>query len=422
MSLRRKIIYVAIGGAVAFLFWFIPFTPAFNIGTINQTRYIYSTRTSFQKLVGPGHPGWTKSQNVSKHVLAAFVSAEDGKFYEHKGLDFEAIEKSWLHNKKNKKKIRGGSTITQQVVKVGLLSYERSYIRKVREAIGALLLEQSLDKNEILEWYINMVEFGDGIYGIAEASRSYFKVPPEKLTIAQAVSLALVLPAPNKWSKGLKARNLSLFNQKRFKFILKQMLLGGFITRGQWQQTMASGNFGRPIVGYTDDIRNDSRDEQSEIDPIHDLDEAELDDPKRSELKLDDPKSNEDGERNQNSETELNSEGKVDGSNLNETPPANSNLDGSPNKESEVPPQRNPPTEMQGESDTKQIGQPSEVPSDGTNHQVTPAEEKDYAPNSSNLKESGVDTVEGVSGSSVTKSGSDKEEPGHSQKSGSRDE
>ncbi len=286
MSLRKKIIYGLAGGILAFLFWFVPFTPAFNIGTINQTRYIFSTSTSFQKLVGPGHPGWTPSQNVSKHVLAAFVSAEDGKFYEHKGLDFEAIRKSWSYNQKNKKKMRGGSTITQQVVKVGLLSYERSYVRKVREALGALLLEQSLDKNEILEWYINMVEFGDGIYGIAEASKAYFKVPPEKLTIAQAVSLALVLPAPNKWSKGLKQKNLSLFNQKRFKFILKQMLLGGYITRSQWGQTMASGNFGRPIFGYTDDIRNEKKDEQSEIDPINDLDDSDLD-----ETRTLDPKS-----------------------------------------------------------------------------------------------------------------------------------
>jgi len=299
MSLRKKTVYIASGTALAFLFWFIPFVPAFNIGTINQTRYIFSTSTSVQKLVGPGHPGWTKAQNVSKHVMAAFVSAEDGKFYEHNGLDFEAIRKSWFYNQKNKKKIRGGSTITQQVVKVGLLSYERSYIRKIREAIGALLLEKCIDKNEILEWYINMVEFGDGIYGISEASKAYFKVPPEKLTIAQAVSLALVLPAPNKWSKGLKQKNLSLFNQKRFKFILKQMLLGGFITREQWGQTMASGNFGRPIFGYTDDIRNEKKDEQSEMDPINDLDEADLDetrnhDPRNEpgiEGKLLDPKT-----------------------------------------------------------------------------------------------------------------------------------
>ncbi|MEI8025116.1 MAG: transglycosylase domain-containing protein [Pseudomonadota bacterium] len=285
MSLRKKIIYILSGAILAFLFWFIPFTPAFNIGTINQTRYIYSTSTSFQKLVGPGHPGWTQSQEVSKHVLAAFVCAEDGKFYEHKGLDLEAIRKSWSYNQKNKKKMRGGSTITQQVVKVGLLSYERSYVRKIREAVGALLLEQSLSKNEILEWYINMVEFGDGIYGISEASKAYFKVPPEKLTIAQAVSLALVLPAPNKWSKGLKQKNLSLFNQKRFKFILKQMLLGGYITRSQWGQTMASGNFGRPIFGYTEDIRNEKKDEQSEIDPINDLDESDLDETRNQDPK-----------------------------------------------------------------------------------------------------------------------------------------
>ncbi len=287
MSRRKKMIYVLSGALLAFLFWFIPFVPAFNIGTINQTRYIYSTSSSFQKLVGPGHPGWTPSQNVSKHVLAAFVCAEDGKFYEHKGLDLEAIRKSWSYNKKNKKKMRGGSTITQQVVKVGLLSYERSYVRKTREALGALLLEQSLDKNEILEWYINMVEFGDGIYGIAEASKAYFKVPPEKLTIAQAVSLALVLPAPNRWSKGLKQKNLSVFNQKRFKFILKQMLLGGYITRNQWGQTMASGNFGRPIFGYTDDIRNEKKDEQSEIDPINDLDESDLDETRNNDPKND---------------------------------------------------------------------------------------------------------------------------------------
>ena len=277
MNRKRKIKVACFSFSLAFLFWFVPFVPAFVLGTINQTRYIYSTSTSFQKLVGPGHPGWTEMSSVSKHVLAAFICAEDSRFYDHSGLDFEAIRKSWEHNKKAKKKIRGGSTITQQVVKVGLLSYERSYIRKIREAIGAVLLEKMLSKNEILEWYINMVEFGDGIYGISEASKAYFKTKPEKLTISQAISLAIVLPAPNKWSKGLKEKRLSPFNQQRFRFILKQMLLNGYITKAQWEQSMANGNFDRPIAGYSESIGKVNKEEPSEVDPISELDEGEID-------------------------------------------------------------------------------------------------------------------------------------------------
>lgn len=285
MNKPRKLKVACFSISLAFLFWFIPFVPAFLLGTINQTRYIYSTSTSFQKLVGPGHPGWTPSSAVSKHVLAAFISAEDARFYEHSGLDFEAIKKSWEHNKKTKKKIRGGSTITQQVVKVGLLSYERSYTRKIREAIGAVLLETMLSKNEILEWYINMVEFGDGIYGISEASNAYFKTKPEKLTISQAISLAIVLPAPNKWSKGLKEKRLSAFNQQRFKFILKQMLLNGYITKAQWEHSMASGNFDRPIIGYSEALGKVSKEEPSEVDPISELDESEIEVPSIEERK-----------------------------------------------------------------------------------------------------------------------------------------
>jgi len=271
---RAKVLILIL--TLAFAFWFIPFVPAFLIGTINQTRYIYSTSTSIQKLVGPGHNGWTPISSVSKNVVAAFICAEDANFYQHSGLDLEAIKKSWIHNQK-KKKIRGGSTITQQVVKVGLLSYERSYIRKIREAIGAVILEKLITKDEILEWYLNMVEFGDGIYGIHQASQSYFKTKPEKLTIAQAINLALVLPAPNKWSKGLKNKSLTVFNQKRFKFILRQMLLGGYITKGQWEQTMASGNFGRPIIGFSEEFNKINKEDPSELDPINELEESDLD-------------------------------------------------------------------------------------------------------------------------------------------------
>ena len=108
-----------------------------------------------------GQSGWTRSSEVSKFLIFAIISAEDARFYEHRGIDLLSIRNSIYSNLSAGKIVRGASTITQQVVRLALLSREKSYLRKLREIWGALLLELLIDKEHILEWYLNMVNFGN---------------------------------------------------------------------------------------------------------------------------------------------------------------------------------------------------------------------------------------------------------------------
>ena len=123
-------------------------------------------------------------------------------------------------------------------------------VRKAREALGTLLIEWLLTKEQILEWYLNLAEFGDSVYGIHNGAQHYFRTRPELLTIEQAIHLALVLPSPNHWSRGLRNRHLSEFGHRRFAAIANNMKASGHISKAQWATTMRSGNFGRPIAGY----------------------------------------------------------------------------------------------------------------------------------------------------------------------------
>jgi hypothetical protein len=167
---------------------------------------------------------------------------------------------------------------------MAFLSREKSLLRKAREAVGTVLMEALLPKENILEWYINLAEFGDGVYGVAEGCEHYFKTKPDQLTIEQSVHLALVLPSPNSWSRGLRARTLTPFGHKRYASILNNMRLSGYITKGQWQTALTRGDFGRPIQGYAkylaneEKITNDCTAEscgEVETDPIDDPDMQE---------------------------------------------------------------------------------------------------------------------------------------------------
>ncbi len=231
------------------LLWFIPPVWMLHTGVVTVTQWT-KRKGEQEAKVGPKHPGWISSKNVSKHVFNAIVTAEDARFYQHHGLDVAEIIKSADINIRRGKFSRGASTITQQVVKMAFLTRKKSLVRKAREALGAVILELTMDKTTILEWYINLAEFGDGVYGIRSASMHYFQTKPELLTIPQAAHLALVLPAPNSWSFGLRRRNLTAFGQRRYGAIINGMRKNGYITDSQWLQALASGNFGEPVPSY----------------------------------------------------------------------------------------------------------------------------------------------------------------------------
>ncbi|MBC7661401.1 MAG: transglycosylase domain-containing protein [Chitinophagaceae bacterium] len=201
-------------------------------------------------VIGPDTPRWTPIHTVSQHVINAIMVSEDARYYEHGGLDWREIRKSVESNMEQKRYARGASTITQQVVKMAFLNPEKSLFRKFREALGALILEFILTKDEILEWYINLVEFGDGVFGMQAAAKHYFQTTPELLTIQDGAQLALVIPSPNAWSKGLRQRSLTDFGHARYRRIIEEMYNLGFITAALRRSALATGDFGRPVKGY----------------------------------------------------------------------------------------------------------------------------------------------------------------------------
>lgn len=166
---------------------------------------------------------WVSYDEISKQMSVAVIAAEDQNFPFHFGFDFKQIEKA-IEDSERGKRLRGASTITQQVAKNLFLWEDRSFIRKGIEAYFTLLIEILWTKERILEVYLNIIETGDMIFGLRAASKIYFNLRPEKLNIDQAALLAATLPNPKKYS----ARNPSNHVLKRKEWIKKQMsLLGG---------------------------------------------------------------------------------------------------------------------------------------------------------------------------------------------------
>ncbi len=247
----RPLIKVGILSGILFvaILLLVPWVFLLKTEKIHVTRLDASGR-NFEEDVGPATKSWTSYQRISKSFLNAVIVAEDGRFFEHFGIDPAEIYHSYKINQKRNRYVRGGSTITQQVVKMAFLTREKTIIRKMREVLGALILELILTKEEILEWYVNLTEFGGGIYGVKSAGYYYFKTKPELLTIDQSLLLASVIPSPNKWSKGLRQKSLTDFGHKRFANLATKMLRRNFISRKQWENTLLYGNFGGPIKGY----------------------------------------------------------------------------------------------------------------------------------------------------------------------------
>ena len=166
---------------------------------------------------------WKDWDQISDNIKIAVIAAEDQNFADHWGFDFKAINRALIYNQKNRK-IRGASTITQQVAKNIFLFSSRSWIRKGVESWFTVWIELIWSKQRTLEIYLNSVEWGEGIFGIEAASRHYFNVSASQLTQYQASLLAATLPNPRKWSPANPDDKI----QKKAEWIRGQMSnLGG---------------------------------------------------------------------------------------------------------------------------------------------------------------------------------------------------
>ena len=144
---------------------------------------------------------WVDYSRVSIQLKRAIIAAEDMKFVDHEGFDWEGIQRAMEKNQKKGKAVAGGSTITQQLAKNLFLSGERSYLRKGEEAIITLMLEAVLDKRRILELYLNVAEWGIGVFGAESAARHYYGVSAASLGPEQAARLAAMLPRPQYYDR-----------------------------------------------------------------------------------------------------------------------------------------------------------------------------------------------------------------------------
>ena len=160
-------------------------------------------------------------EDVSPNLINAVVAAEDGKFMEHNGFDFEQLKLSYEENKvgKNGRK-RGGSTISMQTAKNAFLPHHRTYVRKAFEAYFTVLIELVWSKERIMEVYLNIVEFGDGIYGCEAAAQHYFGKSAKNLTANESAQLAVTLPSPLKRNPS----KTTPYFRKRTDIITKRMI------------------------------------------------------------------------------------------------------------------------------------------------------------------------------------------------------
>ena len=152
---------------------------------------------------------WVPYQRISTHLKRAVIAAEDAKFVDHEGFDWEGIQKAYEKNLKKGKIVAGGSTISQQLAKNLFLSTKRTPWRKIEEAVITLMLEKMMSKRRILEIYLNVIEWGNGVFGAEAAARHYYKTSAAGLGAEQAAKLAAMVPNPRYYDNHRGARGLA---------------------------------------------------------------------------------------------------------------------------------------------------------------------------------------------------------------------
>lgn len=225
MNLRRKLLLWLVGLPLALLAllqvwyfvqicWWVnhnPTSTAFMRDQLDRLRE-KSPNARLQQ-------NWVPYERISNHLKRAIIASEDANFAEHEGVDWEALQKAYEKNARKGRVVRGGSTITQQLAKNLFLSGQRSYARKAQEMVITYMLEATMDKRRIFEIYLNVAEWGDGVFGCEAAARKYFGKPAAKLAPAEAARLAVMLPNPRTYGRRLDSAYLN----KRTTLILMRM-------------------------------------------------------------------------------------------------------------------------------------------------------------------------------------------------------
>jgi len=197
------VLYIQIG-YLAGVLWWTHFNPS-------NTAFMEAGLERLQEKKGPEaelRHKWVDYERISIHLKRAVVAAEDSKFLEHEGFDWEAMEKAVEKNIKKGRFAAGGSTISQQLAKNLFLSPSKSYVRKAEEAVITVMIEQIWSKRRILEVYLNVIEWGNGVFGAEAAARHYYGIGAGQLGPEQAARLAGMVPNPRYYDRNRNAPGL----------------------------------------------------------------------------------------------------------------------------------------------------------------------------------------------------------------------
>ncbi len=183
-----------------FLFLLYFSIPSFQIPLLEYS-HIRITSLMEQRAIEHGllfypRESWVSIDDINPNLLKSIVCMEDDAFFQHKGIDWKQLNDALRTNKRRKRIIRGGSTLTMQLAKNLYLTTERNFLRKAKEMLITFRMEKEISKRAILQDYVNEIEWGGGIFGIKEAAEKYFGKSPKELTISQCARLAAVIPSP----------------------------------------------------------------------------------------------------------------------------------------------------------------------------------------------------------------------------------
>ena len=238
----RRPLFLLLAAVLAFAAWV-----AFAILTLPSVEPLASYRTSMtitvkdwkkrdrSFVVGPRNPRWAPYGAIPSAMKKAVVAAEDGNFYAHEGVDYEAMREAIVVDIQRGKFVRGGSTITQQLAKNLYLTREKTIVRKIKEIILARRIDDTISKRRILELYLNVVELGPMVYGVGHAADYYFGKPPSALTVRECAFLASMLPGPRIYNPYRKMSRV----MKRSDRILRRMAGARMITREEYRAALA---------------------------------------------------------------------------------------------------------------------------------------------------------------------------------------
>ncbi len=211
-------------GKLAFDFFLgflvLTITPVLVYGVVDPSTtpllWIRWVQSDYQEKLPRGFVHWVSLKDISPHLVKAVIASEDQKFFQHQGFDWEAIESAFVTNITTNRKL-GASTISMQTSRNVFLWQSRTWVRKALESWFTILIESFWSKQRILEVYLNVIEWGDGIYGCEDAARTYFNRSAGSLSPVEAAWMVSVLPSPRRWSiqkphPGLQVRQARILN------------------------------------------------------------------------------------------------------------------------------------------------------------------------------------------------------------------